>query len=67
MNLVRNERLKLLATYLNGAAIAAIAIGGFSQVASVGSSADVRTITAWIAMSIALHVIAQLILGRLRE
>lgn len=65
MNLVRNERAKLLATYLNGMAIAATAIGGFSQF--VASGAFGGALVPWIALSLVLHVAAQAILGRLRE
>ena len=67
MNLARNERFKLLAAYLNGTAIAAIAIGGFSQIAAVGSGTDLRTAVAWLGVSAALHVAAQVFLGKLRE
>lgn len=65
MNLVRNERAKLLATYLNGMAIAAVAIGGFSQFVASGIIGG--TLVAWIALSLVLHLAAQAILGRLRE
>ena len=38
LDLVRNERTKLRATYLNGLAIAVFAVGGFAPVVSYLSS-----------------------------
>jgi hypothetical protein len=70
MFLVRNERVKLIATYLNGAAIAAIAVGGISQAvngAGALSLASITGIAIWIVISLALHLAAQAVFGRLRE
>lgn len=70
MFLVRNERVKLIATYLNGAAIACVAIGGISQAVNgtpTLSVASIAGVTIWIVISLALHLAAQAVLGRLRE
>jgi hypothetical protein len=71
MNLIRNERLKLFATYLNGLAIALFAVGGLAPVFSTlyGSVANNSTIfVAVVSVSClvaALHWIASLVLKRL--
>ena len=67
MFLVRNERLKLAATYLNGLAIAAAAIGGIGQIVTVGSTGASWSTAAWIGISVALHGLGQLFIMRLRE
>lgn len=67
MFLVRNERIKLAATYLNGAAIASAAIGGISQFVATGVSSSFTGVALWIAISLSLHLTAQTVLGRLRE
>ena len=69
MFLIRNERTKLAATYLNGAAIASAAVGGISQVVTTGAPnvASVAGVAIWVVISLALHLAAQAVLGRLRE
>lgn len=73
LNLVRNERLKLSATYLNGIAIALIAVGGFAPSISVLTGASVAQ--AWLAagllgvctsISVGLHLAASRLLKGLR-
>jgi hypothetical protein len=73
MNLIRNERLKLLATYLNGMAIAIFALGGlapsFSMLygnAAAGSAVFLAFVTiSCLVASAALHYVASLVLKRL--
>lgn len=72
-NLVRNERLKLSATYLNGIAIALIAVGGFAPSISVltgASAAQAGFAAALLAVctsiSVALHLSASRLLKGLR-
>ena len=68
--LVSNERTKLLATYINGLAVASAAIGGISQAVTAASgtaSPQILGVIGWIVISLGLHVGAQVILGRLQE
>ena len=71
MSLVHNERTKLSATYLNGVAIAVMAVGGLGPVVSVlnGGAAPVLGIAAVSVIcllgSIALHFLARRLLGSL--
>ena len=65
--LVRNERVKLLATYFSGLAIASAAIGGIGQVVDSGAFGVSWGTGAWIIVSLALHSVAQALLRRLRE
>jgi uncharacterized membrane protein YkgB len=73
MNLIRNERLKLLATYLNGMAIAIFAIGGlapsfsmlYGNTASASAAFMVFVTVSCLIASAALHYVASLILKRL--
>jgi hypothetical protein len=67
MFLVRNERVKLLAAYFSGLAIASAAIGGIGQVVNAGTSGVSWATGAWIIVSLALHSVGQVLLGRLRE
>ena len=71
--LVGNERTKLLATYLNGVAIATLAIGGVAPLASLVSgvsSASALTVFAMVtvsaAMSVGAHLSGRWVLGRLQ-
>ena len=74
MNVIHNERLKLLATYLNGMAIAIFAVGGlapsFAMIYGTNISASSTAFVAVVAVSclfasIGLHYLASLILMRL--
>lgn len=72
MTLVHNERVKLTATYMNGMAIALVAIGGFAPLVSLASGGPANfgalAIVGFgcLGTSIALHSIARLFLGRLQ-
>ena len=75
MKLVYNERIKLLATALNYMAVATIVTAtvapfvsflyGLPSVATNGWWLLIGL--AWLLVGLALHVVAQLILGRLRR
>ncbi|WP_160007940.1 amino acid transporter [Rhizobium sp. 18055] len=71
-DLVRNERTKLTATYVNGLAIAVIAVGGIAPAfgAANGISALtpplVLTVCVCLFLSAALHLLARRILKGLR-
>jgi hypothetical protein len=64
MSLVHNERFKLLASYMNGLAIASAAVGGIGQI--VNDNLSWRS-AAWIAVSLVLHGVGQLFIRRLHE
>jgi len=73
MSLIRNERLKLFATYLNGLAIATFALGGLAPTFSIlyGTTANSSAFTAVIAFSClagsaALHYVASVVLKGLK-
>lgn len=71
MTLIRNEQTKLLATYLNGIAIAVFAVGSLAPVFSsiYGSSGPswllALTSTLCVIASATLHLIARRVLRRL--
>jgi hypothetical protein len=71
VSLVHNERTKLSATYLNGVAIAVMAVGGVGPIVSVlnGGAAPALGIAAisviCLTGSIALHCLARRLLGSL--
>lgn len=71
--LIRNERTKLTATFINGIAIAVFAVGGLTQaVKGVDPSAHVTVVSLIVTVgcflgSFALHMMARHILGRLEE
>lgn len=71
--LVRNERRKLTATYLNGLAIAVFAVGGLAPVAgliqgTVGSVAGPATLVIiCLLLSGVLHWVALLMLKGMEE
>ncbi len=74
MSLINNERAKLSATYLNGLAIAVMAIGGFAPLVSFPFSGDGRTLLTTVmvvaicmVISTALHLIARQVLAGLKE
>jgi hypothetical protein len=49
----REERIKLTATYLNGLAIAVMAVGGFAPL--VSGAPNAATVAVCLVISIALH------------
>jgi hypothetical protein len=66
-----NERIKLTATWLNGMSVAAIAVGGFTQLSSgfaspAGVGGVLLSSAAWGGVALVLHLMAQAVLGRLR-
>jgi hypothetical protein len=70
----RNERVKITANWFNGAAIAAVAVGGFAPItAYIGSNTSISATTlngmvaGWLFLSVALHFAARLTLGRIEE
>jgi len=73
--LVRNERLKLFATYLNGLGIALFAVGGLAPLFSVlygtvpAASLALVSVISVICMfaSVALHWVGSLTLKRLQS
>ena len=72
MNLIHNERTKLTATWLNGLATAAVAVGSIApSIAAV--SGTISPILAaglalfWLFVGVGLHFTARAVLGRLKE
>lgn len=70
----RNERVKITANWFNGAAIAAVAVGGFAPITSYiastspgTSSTLVLLVTGWSSASFALHLAARRTLRRIEE
>ena len=70
----RNERIKITATWFNGAAIAALAVGCFAPiVAFITSTAHVPLgdlnllVAAWLFVSVGLHLAARMVLRRIEE
>lgn len=70
---IHNERTKLTATYVNGAAIAVLAIGGLAPLFSVFGSTLAQSLwivtiqlAACLVISAVLHLIARWFLGRLK-
>ncbi len=69
MHTVHNARVQLLATMVNNIAVAFV-VAGFVAPAVTGQLPDAgRAVVtlAWIGTGIALHFIAHLVLGRLRQ
>ena len=75
MSLIRNERIKYLATALNGIAVASVTAGFIAPLAAAifglpgphGQIPVVLFSVIWLSVGIALHLIVQGILGRLKE
>jgi hypothetical protein len=74
MNLVRNERIKLLATALNNSAVATVATAIIAPMAgflygsnSIAASRWALLSLAWLLGGLSLHIAAQLVLGRLKD
>jgi hypothetical protein len=67
-HLTHNEQVKLTATYLNALAIGSMALGVLTP---LSEGADLNGIDlsfwGWIGLSAALHLMARLVLNRLRE
>lgn len=74
MSLIRNERLKLFATYLNGLAIAIFALGGlgpifallYAETPNPAATYTVLVAISCLAGSAALHYAASIVLKGLR-
>jgi uncharacterized membrane protein len=68
MHAIHNARVQLLATALNNIALAFVVAGFVAPVVTRQlQSANAALVTlAWIALGAALHIVAQLALGRLR-
>ena len=72
-NLVRNERTKLTATYLNGVAIAVVAVGGFAPLITAANSVTALwttiapTSVICLFISGTLHLTARRILKGLKD
>lgn len=69
---VRNEQRKLTASFINGIALAAMAVGGLAQVATfvqVGQIASGATVFALVCVTAAggLHLVARMSLRGLEE
>jgi hypothetical protein len=70
---VRNERTKLTATYLNGLAIAILAVGALAPVINVASGQAKPTISTALTpaicalISVALHLVARRLLKALED
>ncbi|KGJ04991.1 hypothetical protein SAMN04487972_101323 [Paracoccus halophilus] len=73
MSLIRNERTKLTATFINGIAIAVFAVGGLTQaVKALDPAAKMSVASVIVTFScflgaFALHMIGRWMLGRLEE
>jgi uncharacterized membrane protein len=68
MHAVHNARIQLLATALNNMALAFVVAGFVAPVVThqLQSINSALVTLAWIALGAALHLVAQLALGRLR-
>jgi hypothetical protein len=74
MSLIHNERVKLTANWLNAISAASIAVGGFAQLAPSFTGMVVNSVPVvsvfsigWIIFGIAMHLVARVVLGGLRE
>lgn len=72
MNLVHNERIKLSATWLNGLATAAVAVGSIAPSIAAVTGATSPILAAglalfWLLIGAGLHFTARALLGRLRD
>jgi hypothetical protein len=72
VNLIHNERLKLSATWLNGLATAAVAVGSIapSIAAVTGATSPIVAVglaVFWLLVGTGLHFAARALLGRLRD
>lgn len=75
MNLVRNERIKYLATLINTVAAACIAAGVIAPLVAltygvpgpIGGGSAILISVAWLLTGTGLHFLVRLLLGGLRE
>lgn len=72
MSLIHNEQTKLTATWLNGIAIAAVAVGGIApSIAAVTGTTSAPLAAAlalfWLLVGAGLHFSARTVLKRLRD
>ena len=74
MNLIHNERIKLLATALSNTAVATVVTAIVAPIAGllygstvIASSRWALIGAAWLLGGLSLHVVAQLVLGRLND
>ena len=72
VSLVHNERTKLSATWLNGVAIAAVAVGAIAP--SIAAFAGTMSVSAaaglavfWLILGIGLHFAGRALLGLLKD
>ena len=66
MSLIHNERLKLLATYINGLAVALFAVGGLAPIFQVSGIVSVVSVVCFL-VSAAPHYAGSLILRGLKS
>ena len=72
VSLVHSEQTKLTATWLNGIAVAAVAVGGIAPfvavaVGTTGVSSALISAVSWFSFGTGLHLGARAILRRLIE
>lgn len=66
MSLIRNERLKLAANFLNAVSIGLIGIAILRPVIETGAT-SYSALAGWTGIGLAIHGVAQYILGFLRK
>ena len=71
VKLIRNERTKLTATWLNGLAVAAVAVGGIAPTVAIfaGSASPLTAfglLVTWTILAGGLHLVARHLLKGLR-
>ncbi len=68
---VWNERVKLLANFINGTAVAMIALGILAPIANMlfqgGDKTNAPMLAWWAVSAVVLHRVARSVLGDLRE
>lgn len=72
MSLIHNERTKLTATWLNGLATAAVAVGSIAPSITAASGTISPVLAAglalfWLFVGAGLHFSARAVLGRLKD
>jgi hypothetical protein len=67
-NIVHNARINLLATLLNNTALAFIVAGFIAPTVADQFRGGLHALAtlAWVALGVALHIVARAVLGRLR-
>lgn len=71
LKLIRNERAKLTATWVNGLAIASVAVGGIAPTVAIfsGTASPLTALgllSVWTILAGGLHLVARRLLGGLR-